>query len=74
MSKRNGFLRANKGSLTLDESPLTRRGALLQFPPCVYAARLHDGCIKIGWTEAIYRRLTELGPSPELLAINSATD
>ncbi len=64
----------NKAAVLVGEAaPLSRHKALLQFPPCVYVARLSDGTIKIGWTSNVAKRLGRLGPSPELLALKPGT-
>lgn len=48
--------------------PLTRRQALIQFPPAVYAVRLADGIIKIGWSQRMMKRLERYGKGADLLA------
>lgn len=51
----------------------SRRQAMDELPPVVYAARLRDGTIKIGWSAHLYRRLERLGGGTQLLGFKYGT-
>lgn len=52
---------------------MTKRQAMDDLPPVVYAARLRDGMIKIGWSAHLYRRLERLGGGTQLLGFQYGT-
>jgi hypothetical protein len=53
--------------------PTSRRVALKAVGPVLYALRLNDGVIKIGFTTNLARRIDEFDEQPEVLAIKAGT-
>lgn len=74
--KHSKAYQAGDGRAVRGRSEATRTGkrrAMEELPPVVYAARLKDGCIKIGWSASLYRRLERLGGGTEILAFRPGT-
>lgn len=55
------------GSITVSRA--TPRQAARDVGPVIYAFRMEEGVIKIGYSESIYSRLCHLGPLSNLLAL-----
>lgn len=61
-------------AITADATdPMTRTQALKDFPPAIYAVRLHDGLVKIGWSRSLANRLGSYGKDSELLGLMPGT-
>lgn len=50
-----------------------RKQAMSELPPVVYAARLRDGLVKIGWSSNLHPRLARFGPGTTLLGFRPGT-
>lgn len=51
----------------------SKRKAMLDFPPAVYAVRLPGGIIKFGYTCRLVKRIEHYGPGAELLGLYPGT-
>ena len=74
MTNRTRIPRATSVRTTFaNHSSTTPRSAARDVGPCLYAIRIADGTIKIGFSTKIYQRLVHLGPLADVLAIVPGT-
>ncbi len=71
--KRSNVFSAHGSRMYATEGGRSPRDLARDVGPCIYAMRVDDGVIKIGYSENIYERITRLGRLSDVLAIVPGT-